>query len=119
MMRKDDHRLGSAAHGSCHARLGRIPRTADRGPRRVATETLSGRAAAIGRRPGREMAMGTRLPTSLRLLATALLLSLARCRRSTAAPLTSLAVQLSFTHQAEFAGFYATEQEGFYAAEGL
>ena len=32
------------------------------------------------------------------------------------APVT---VQLSFTHQAEFAGFYAADQLGYYAAEGL
>lgn len=40
-----------------------------------------------------------------------------------AKPLTSLltpiTVQLRWTHQAQFAGFYAADQEGYYAAEGL
>ena len=39
--------------------------------------------------------------------------------RSTAAPLTSVTVQLSWTHQAQFAGFYAADQNGYYAEEGL
>ena len=34
-------------------------------------------------------------------------------------PLTPVTVQLSFLHQAEFAGFYAAEQQGYYAEEGL
>lgn len=34
-------------------------------------------------------------------------------------PLTPLTVQLSWTHQAEFAGLYAAEQLGFFAEEGL
>ena len=34
-------------------------------------------------------------------------------------PPTPVTVQLSFTHQAEFAGLYAADQLGFYAAEGL
>ncbi len=33
--------------------------------------------------------------------------------------LTPVTVQLSFLHQAEFAGFYAAEQQGYFAAEGL
>lgn len=33
--------------------------------------------------------------------------------------LTPVTVQLSFTHQAEFAGFYAAAQQGYFAAEGL
>jgi NitT/TauT family transport system substrate-binding protein len=32
---------------------------------------------------------------------------------------TPVTVQLSFTHSAEFAGFYAAEQQGYFAAEGL
>jgi NitT/TauT family transport system substrate-binding protein len=41
---------------------------------------------------------------------------------STAAPaadLTPVTVQLSWTHQAEFAGFYAAEQQGYFGDEGL
>jgi NitT/TauT family transport system substrate-binding protein len=34
-------------------------------------------------------------------------------------PPTPVTVQLSFTHQAEFAGLYAADQLGYYAAEGL
>jgi NitT/TauT family transport system substrate-binding protein len=34
-------------------------------------------------------------------------------------PLTPIAVQLQYTHQAEFAGFYAADQNGYYAKEGL
>ena len=34
-------------------------------------------------------------------------------------PTTPVTVQLSFLHQAEFAGFYAAEQQGYYAEEGL
>jgi len=34
-------------------------------------------------------------------------------------PPTPVTVQLSFTHQAEFAGMYAADQLGYYAAEGL
>lgn len=33
--------------------------------------------------------------------------------------LTSITVQLGWTHQAEFAGFYAADQNGYYADEGL
>jgi DNA-binding NarL/FixJ family response regulator len=35
------------------------------------------------------------------------------------APLTRVTVQLSWLHQAEFAGLYAAEQQGYFAAEGL
>jgi NitT/TauT family transport system substrate-binding protein len=34
-------------------------------------------------------------------------------------PPTAVTIQLSFSHQAEFAGFYAAEMEGYYAEEGL
>lgn len=47
------------------------------------------------------------------------LLSLAGCRPVPPAPLTPVTVQLSFVHQAEFAGLYAAEQNGYYAEEGL
>ena len=33
--------------------------------------------------------------------------------------LTPVTLQLSFSHQAEFAGFYAADQQGYYAEEGL
>lgn len=34
-------------------------------------------------------------------------------------PLTPITVQLTWTHQAQFAGLYAADQKGYYAAEGL
>lgn len=34
-------------------------------------------------------------------------------------PLTPITIQLKFTHQAQFAGFYAAAQKGFYTDEGL
>ncbi len=58
-------------------------------------------------------------PTPLKLCAALLLLSLAGCQTATPPPPTPITVQLSFLHQAEFAGFYAADQQGFYAAEGL
>jgi NitT/TauT family transport system substrate-binding protein len=58
-------------------------------------------------------------PTVLRLVAPVILLSLAGCRTAPAPPPTPITVQLSFLHQAEFAGFYAADQLGLYAAEGL
>jgi NitT/TauT family transport system substrate-binding protein len=36
-----------------------------------------------------------------------------------ASPLTPITLQLSWTHNAQFAGFYAADQNGDYAAEGL
>lgn len=54
------------------------------------------------------------------MLALILVLSLPACGGANSAPsLTPLTIQLSFSHQAEFAGFYAAEQQGFYAEEGL
>lgn len=55
------------------------------------------------------------------VLALILLLGLPACSpgSNTPAALTPVTVQLSFLHQAEFAGFYAAEQLGFYAEEGL
>ncbi len=48
-------------------------------------------------------------------------LGLAACglQASSETKLTPVIVQLSFTHQAEFAGFYAAEHQGYYAEEGL
>ena len=40
------------------------------------------------------------------------------CAPATPAP-TRVIVQLSWTHQAQFAGFYAADQNGYFAAEGL
>ena len=49
-----------------------------------------------------------------------LLAALNGCQRAAPAPkLTPVTVQLAWTHQAQFAGFYASEQNGYYAAEGL
>ena len=38
---------------------------------------------------------------------------------ASAAELTPVTVQLSWSHQAEFAGFYAAEQQGYFHEEGL
>jgi NitT/TauT family transport system substrate-binding protein len=48
-----------------------------------------------------------------------LLIFTAACGISPTPPPTPVTVQLAFTHQAEFAGFYAAEQLGYYAAEGM
>jgi NitT/TauT family transport system substrate-binding protein len=50
-----------------------------------------------------------------------LVLNLAACNSSVPSTpaLTPITVQLSWTHQAQFAGFYAADQNGDYAAEGL
>jgi NitT/TauT family transport system substrate-binding protein len=56
----------------------------------------------------------------LPLIALVLLMGLTTC--GIAAPpaaLTPLAVQLRWTHQAQFAGYYAADQKGYYAVEGL
>jgi NitT/TauT family transport system substrate-binding protein len=50
-----------------------------------------------------------------------LVLCLSGCRPGAgfAPALTPVTIQLSFSHQAEFAGFYAAEQQGYYAEEGI
>ena len=48
-----------------------------------------------------------------------LLIFAAACGTTPTPSPTPVTVQLSFTHQAEFAGFYAADQLGYYAAEGL
>lgn len=50
-----------------------------------------------------------------------LVLSLSACGPgiNSAPPLAPVTLQLSFLHQAEFAGFYAAEQLGYYEEEGL
>ncbi len=64
--------------------------------------------------------MKTRI-RSLAILLFALLLGLPACAPATgsATHLTPITVQLSFSHQAEFAGFYAAQELGYYADEGL
>jgi NitT/TauT family transport system substrate-binding protein len=44
---------------------------------------------------------------------------LACAARTPEVKLTPITVQLQWTHQAEFAGLYAADQQGYYAAEGL
>jgi NitT/TauT family transport system substrate-binding protein len=48
-------------------------------------------------------------------------MTVSACSGSTTPPqaLTPITVQLSFSHQAEFAGLYVADQLGYYAAEGL
>jgi NitT/TauT family transport system substrate-binding protein len=55
------------------------------------------------------------------LIGMALLCILAACQdiSTTENPLTPITVQFQWTHQAEFAGFYAADQNGYYAEEGL
>ena len=58
------------------------------------------------------------LKLSAHLLVLAVVL--AACRSESPTPtLTSVTVQLRWTHQAQFAGYYAADQNGYYAAEGL
>jgi ABC-type nitrate/sulfonate/bicarbonate transport system substrate-binding protein len=44
---------------------------------------------------------------------------LGACMGQRDAPLEPVTVQLKWTHQAQFAGFYAADQNGYYAEEGL
>lgn len=55
------------------------------------------------------------------ILAVGLVLGLTSCGRvsPTPASLTPITVQLSWLHQAEFSGFYAADQQGYFEAEGL
>ncbi|MFH1185180.1 MAG: ABC transporter substrate-binding protein [Chloroflexota bacterium] len=53
-------------------------------------------------------------------LSALLALSLTACTaEARPAPPTPITVQLSWTHQAQFAGMYVADQKGYYAAEGL
>ncbi len=54
------------------------------------------------------------------LLALLPVSAVAACSTAAPAPeLIPVTVQLSWTHQAEFAGFYAAEQQGYFRDEGL
>lgn len=48
-----------------------------------------------------------------------LLLLIPACAPAEPTPLTPVIVQLSFSHQAEFAGLYVADQLGYFASEGL
>jgi NitT/TauT family transport system substrate-binding protein len=48
-----------------------------------------------------------------------MLISMSACGLRQSAALTPVSVQLSWTHQAQFAGFYAADQKGYYGDEGL
>ncbi len=58
---------------------------------------------------------------TLLLLMVGGMISLSACAQTTAPPppLTPITVQFTWTHSAQFAGFYAANQNGDYAAEGL
>ncbi|MDD5368112.1 MAG: ABC transporter substrate-binding protein [Anaerolineaceae bacterium] len=58
---------------------------------------------------------------TLLLVATSIISFSSACSSLATKPpaLTPITVQLQWTHQAEFAGLYAADQEGYYAAEGL
>jgi len=45
--------------------------------------------------------------------------TLAACGQTSSPRLTPVVVQLGWTHNAQFAGFYAADQKGYYAKEGL
>jgi NitT/TauT family transport system substrate-binding protein len=65
------------------------------------------------------MTTAKRMVTRLSMLIV-LGLKLSACSQVTPeATLTPITVQLSWYHQAEFAGFYAAEQQGYYAKESL
>jgi NitT/TauT family transport system substrate-binding protein len=53
------------------------------------------------------------------VLVLSLVLSACTTTATPTPSLTSITIQLSFTNQAQFAGFYAADQNGDYAAEGL
>ncbi|MCX6028323.1 MAG: ABC transporter substrate-binding protein [Chloroflexi bacterium] len=62
--------------------------------------------------------MKKRLCNGFVLLFLVLLASLSGCQRAAPA-LTPVTVQLAWTHQPQFAGMYAADLKGYYAAEGL
>ena len=61
--------------------------------------------------------MNQRHIPSIILLCIAVILT--GCTKTTAAELTPVTVQLQWIHQAQFAGLYAADQNGYYAEEGL
>ena len=61
--------------------------------------------------------MNKRYISSITLLCISIILT--GCAKTTAAELTPITVQLQWIHQAQFAGLYAADQNGYYAQEGL
>jgi NitT/TauT family transport system substrate-binding protein len=59
--------------------------------------------------------------TIIVMMVTLLVAPLFSCapKAKPAPPLTPVVIQLQWTHQAEFAGFYAADQNGYYTEEGL
>jgi NitT/TauT family transport system substrate-binding protein len=59
--------------------------------------------------------------TIIVMMVTLLVAPLFSCapKAKPAPPLTPVVMQLQWTHQAEFAGFYAADQNGYYTEEGL
>jgi NitT/TauT family transport system substrate-binding protein len=53
------------------------------------------------------------------LLAVSVVMSLHACGQPAVPAVTPITVQLKWLHQAQFAGFYAADQNGYYADEGL
>jgi NitT/TauT family transport system substrate-binding protein len=53
------------------------------------------------------------------LLILGIVLAVAACEPTSASVLTPVAVQLNWTHSNSFAGYYAADKNGYYAAEGL
>ena len=63
--------------------------------------------------------MKARSKNRMTFLILILLTGCAGVNSPTDAPLTQVTLQLSWTHQAQFGGFYAADQNGYYADEGL
>jgi NitT/TauT family transport system substrate-binding protein len=53
------------------------------------------------------------------IFSLSLIILLTACQPAAGSELTPITLQLAWTHSAQFAGFYAAEQQGYYAEEGL
>jgi NitT/TauT family transport system substrate-binding protein len=67
----------------------------------------------------KEMKMSHKKIPAFVLLTALLTISLSACGPKPTPALTPITVQLTWTHQAQFAGMYVADQNGYYAAEGL